>query len=233
MPFSPNAPAKTFVRSSYTACYEDVFTKIVRLRSGADRVTDWRAFRKEIKALIEEANGAAGLLPFDSKDDVDDARYAVVSFVDTAVMTSELPEFRDWQSQSLQNELFRTGYGGGDFFLRLLKILRRPETPATADLLDLFLTCILLGFEGRVPERLPDPRGTTAGKIARLRRQVPELSPRWRPSGRRIAVPNRGTGIGLAANILVGVAAGSAILFIGFLILLGLGASRFADLVAR
>jgi type IV/VI secretion system ImpK/VasF family protein len=209
-----------------------VFTRVVRLRSGANAESDWRTFRADILTAIEKAGRASLLLPADSDTDVEDAKYAVVSFVDTMVMTSGIEEFEDWQIRTLQHELFGMGKGGVDFFVRLSKTLKRQETQGTANLLELYLTCLELGFEGREGAgELLSLRPVIEEKIKRIRRQPAGLSPAWRSSGRNIAMRVDDTALRRAAALSLAVVASALVLYLIFRVLLGQGASAFADLV--
>lgn len=219
-------------KSSLAGCYQEVLTTIVRLMSGADQVSEAGRFRTDIKELLRTAEMRAGQLRIDGKD-IGLASYAVVAFIDTSIMTSRLPVFEDWARQTLQAELYGSSVGGETFFDSLTRIMKRPETASTADLLDLYLTCMLLGFQGRFrTDQLNMSRPQLVEKIARIRGESTELSPQWRASRKRIVTAGGGQRVRLAMTVFAAAAASAAILFVVFFLLLDRGASHFAEAVS-
>jgi type VI secretion system protein ImpK len=222
-----NAPT-----NSLAGCYQEVLTTIIRLMSGADQVSDAARFRADIRQLLRTAEMQATRLRIDTRD-IGLASYAVVAFVDTSIMTSRLPVFEDWQGQTLQAELYRANVGGETFFDNLTGIMRRPETTSTADLLDLYLNCMLLGFQGRLgTEQLNMSRPQIIEKLTRIRGESTELSPQWRPSRRRIVAPDDGRRLRMALNVLAAAAAGAVILYLVFRLLLDHGVTGFESAVS-
>ncbi len=227
------SPGATLPTNGLPGCYQEVLTTVIRLMSGTDQVNDAVRFRTDIKQLLRTAETQANRLRVDAKD-IGLASYAVVAFIDTSIMTSRLPVFEDWPRQFLQAELYRFNVGGETFFDNLTGIMKRPETTSTADLLDLYLNCMLLGFQGRFrTEQLNMSRPQIVEKIARIRGESAEISPQWRSSRRRIiATSGDGRRLRLALSVLAAAMASAAILFVVFRLLLDHGVSQFDSAVS-
>lgn len=223
--------ATSGTESSLSGCYQEVLTTIARLLSQVDSVTDADRFRTDILALLRAAETDAARLRIDSKD-IWLASYAVVAFIDTSIMTSRLPVFEDWAKQTLQAERYEgRAVGGEAFYDHLRGIMERPETASTADLLDLYLTCMLLGFRGRFQsetEQLNLSRPAIVQKIVRIRGESADFSPQWQASRKRIPVAADNSRTRRALTVFA-AAASAVILYLGFSFLLDRGAYRFAE----
>ncbi|MCU7843204.1 MAG: type IVB secretion system protein IcmH/DotU [Candidatus Thiodiazotropha sp. (ex Monitilora ramsayi)] len=77
---------------------------------------------------------------------VQDAKYALAAYVDETVLASENPERMEWMSQPLQLKFFGEHLAGEAFFEKLNKLRQGGEK--NLDLLELYYTCLQLGFEG-------------------------------------------------------------------------------------
>lgn len=129
--------------------FQEVFTIVVRLRFQRQAVTsDAVSFRAEMKKRLREAEQRARSRGY-SAEDVKQAVFAVVAFLDESVLSSRNPTFADWPRLPLQAELFGHQLAGEIFFQELQKVLNRPDTNEVADLLEVYGLCLLLGFKGR------------------------------------------------------------------------------------
>lgn len=72
---------------------------------------------------------------------------AVVAFLDEAAQYSENAALAN--CRSVQAELYGSEDAGETFFERFASIQGRGNTPETADLLEVYVQCLLLGFEGK------------------------------------------------------------------------------------
>lgn len=77
---------------------------------------------------------------------VQDAKYALAAFVDETVLASDNPKRREWMSDPLQLEFFGEHLAGENFFQKLNQLRQGGEK--NIDLLELYYTCLQLGFEG-------------------------------------------------------------------------------------
>jgi type VI secretion system protein ImpK len=127
---------------------QEVVTIIVRLRYNRQAVTDANSFRAEMKKHFRVAEQRARSRGY-GPDDVKQAIFAVVAFLDESVLSSRNPAFADWPRLPLQAELFGHQLAGEIFFQELQKVLNRPDTNEVGDLLEVYALCLLLGFKGR------------------------------------------------------------------------------------
>ena len=84
--------------------------------------------------------------------DVRLAIFALVVMVDERLLGSAWPGRTAWLERPLQLVLFDINAGGEEFFLRLEHLRRvggAGTAEQTADLLEIFLLCLRLGFRGR------------------------------------------------------------------------------------
>ena len=159
---------------------------IVRLRSNRQYIENAEAFRARVKALLKQAAKDATSAGY-SMDDVRDATFAVVAFLDESVLSSANPISEDWKRKPLQEELFTIHMGGEFFFQSLEKLLMRKDSSPTADLLEVYGLCLQLGYRGRYggggSEEWRGYKNRVAAKIREIRGGPRPLSEGWRPTG--------------------------------------------------
>jgi type VI secretion system protein ImpK len=220
---------------SLAIAFQEVFTAIVRLRSGRQAVTDAGTFRAQIKRAIQvsEQEARNGGYP---PDDVNLALFAAVAFLDESVLNSPSPVFADWSRMPLQEELFGVHVGGEVFFQNLKQILSRPDSAATADLLEVYELCLLLGYRGRYGAS----GGGELGQISELVRQRISRVRGERRFAPSVGLPNepvarkavdrwvRGLTFGAISMLVL-----SLLLFAGYFVVLHSGASDIRALVSR
>jgi len=161
--------------------YGDVFAVIVQLRS-TDQYGDPDRLRERLNDLLAEAEkraAAAGAPP----EDIKDATFAVVAFLDEAILSSEWPQKTAWMSRPLQLDRFQR-YDAGEFFFHRVKAVL--EQPHRAEVLEMYYLCMTLGFKGQyqihgqdelrnLVERAHDVLSRAPGMTA------PALAPRGTP----------------------------------------------------
>jgi type VI secretion system protein ImpK len=161
----------------------------------------------------------------------------VIAFLDESILNLRLPVFADWPRQPLQEERYGHHIAGEIFFQNLQKILGRQDSNETADLLEVYQLCLLLGFAGRYSMGgRGDLRAITmqtADKIQRIRQQGGELSTAWRlPQD-----PPFKSGTDPWASRLLWIAVGCAgllvLLYAGFYLLLNSGADNLETIARR
>jgi type VI secretion system protein ImpK len=159
--------------------FQEVFTAVVRLRYNRQAVSDAETFRAQMRQALRVAEQEARSRGC-SAEDVKQVIFAVVAFLDESVLTSRNPVFVNWPRLPLQAELFGNQLGGEIFFQELQKTLNRSDSQETADLLEVYYLCLLLGFKGRYAAGgdLRSVMGATQEKIRRIRGPLGALSPR-------------------------------------------------------
>jgi type VI secretion system protein ImpK len=196
---------------------QEAFTAVARLHAGRQPIADASAFRGQMLQLVQRADRDASGAGYDPND-VRLAIFALVSLLDECALNSQQPAMAEWARRPLQQELFGGLMAGEWFFQQIEQLLARPDTPALADLLDVYQLCLLLGFRGRYGAdagALHAVGARVSDRVSRLRgKSAEDLAPRWRPANDAIAgrdVWVRRLTIGLAtAAALVLVAWGVA-----------------------
>ena len=169
-------------RPNLALAFQELLTAVVRLRfnlQSAPNADVFRANSKErIRAAIQEASGRGY-----SNEDVKAASFAVVAFLDESVLTSKNPVFATWSRMPLQEELFGEHMAGETFFQYVQQLLSRRDSVETADVLEVYLLCILLGYRGRYGSSgLGELRAfadSIRDKVRRVRGTNLPLSPAW------------------------------------------------------
>ena len=226
-------------RGRLALALQEVLTATVRLRSGRQVAADGEGFRlhtKQVLAAAEQEARAAGY----ATNDVRLALFATVVFLDESVLNSGQPMFADWPRKPLQDELFGGHLGGEVFFQYLQQLLERDDAAETADLLEVFQLCLLLGFQGRYSAG--DGRGELqllmqriGDKITRIRGPLGELSPSWRPPADSVRAVGRDPWVRRLAVITAVLAVLVVLLFVAGRFTLAGGSrdlARMADAAA-
>jgi type VI secretion system protein ImpK len=134
---------------SLASCYENAFTVILRLASvQSQSATNSQEFRVSVRAALKAAMEQAKSLGYSSEIN-QLAFFAVVALLDETVLKAQNPSFADWAQRPLQEEMFGHNRAGEVFFDHLHTLLVRQDSPETADGLEVYCLCMLLGFKGR------------------------------------------------------------------------------------
>ena len=212
--------------------FQEIFTAVVRLRYNRQAVPDAEAFRAQMRQALrvfEQDARSRGCSP----EDVKQVIFGVVAFLDESVLSSGNPVFANWPRLPLQAELFGHQLAGEIFFQELQKTLSRNDSQETADLLEVYYLCLLLGFKGRYAAGgdLRSIMGAIQEKIRRVRGPLGPLSPRGAIPADVVRVQSDrwSRRLGKVALICAGLA---VVLFVMFKVLLMSGAASLSALVA-
>lgn len=236
--YRPAAPVSSSSRrhENLALVFQEILTAVARLRSNRQAVTDSEAFRGHMRNALKTAE-SEGVRRGYQPEDVRQALFAVVGFLDESALNSNNPAFSDWARRPLQEEMFGGHFAGEVFFENLEKLLGGRESADLADLLEVYHLCLLMGYEGRYRisgrEALRPLTESVGDKIRRIRGGPGPLSPNWAPPSQSVAVT---TGDPMAKTFLVAAlaCAGLAVvLFVVFKVLLGLGASGLHALATQ
>jgi type VI secretion system protein ImpK len=156
--------------------YQGLLTGIVRMQAGKQRISDGEAFRRRTKAALQAVERDATAAGYDG-DDIRDTHFAVVAFLDSVVLHSNDPARAEWERKTLQEELFGQAVAGVVFFENLERFRARRDSERLADILEVYLLCVLLGFEGRFSGGL---RGELDAISETLRRRIDDIRGRSR-----------------------------------------------------
>jgi type VI secretion system protein ImpK len=69
--------------------------------------------------------------------------------LDESVLKLQNPAFADWAQRPMQEEMFGHNRAGEVFFEHLRTLLARQDSHETADCLEVYALCMLLGFKGQ------------------------------------------------------------------------------------
>lgn len=161
---------------------QELLTAIVRLRARRQEVSNADLFRSQVLNSLKTAEQAARARGY-ADEDIRLAIFAVVAFLDESLLNLRQAVFSDWVRRPLQEELFGRHVGGEIFFDHLQELLERRDSEETADVLEVYYLCLLLGYLGRFSiSSKGDLRvlmEKTNDKINRIRKARPDLSPQW------------------------------------------------------
>ncbi len=182
----PGAPAAavSFDRrpDNLALAFQEVFTAVVRLRSGRQAVSDAEQFRAQMRQALKTADDEARRRGY-TPEEIRLALFAAVAFLDESVLNLQHPAFAGWPRLPMQEEYFGHHIAGEVFFQNLQRLLGAPDAHNVADLLEVYDLCLLLGFRGRYglggQAELRSLMGAVAEKIRRVRGAMTGLCPHW------------------------------------------------------
>jgi type VI secretion system protein ImpK len=175
--------------------YQGLLTGIVRIRSGRQPIGDADRFRRRTKEALAEVTREAMKRNYAAEHTIE-TDFAIVALLDEVVLTSHDPCRDAWAVRPLQEELFGIATAGEVFFVRVQKLLNRPDSAELADMMEVFYLCILLGFEGQYvtgnKTELHLLSDRIRQRIDRIRNSDPRFSPAaWLPEELvAVAVPD-------------------------------------------
>jgi type VI secretion system protein ImpK len=165
--------------------FQEALTAIERIRAGREKVADAESFRAEMRQQFVQTNEEGRARGY-SREDLRLAMFAVIALLDESILNSRNPIFADWPRRPLQQEVFGGHQAGEIFFQNIDGMLAQPDSTVLADILEVYLLCILLGYGGKYSVlgkgELRAVSDSMAERIRRIR-GVSALSPSWAPQG--------------------------------------------------
>jgi type VI secretion system protein ImpK len=169
-------------RDNLALAFQEVLTAIVRLRTNRQVVTDAELFRGQMREALNAADREARNRAY-TAEQIRLAIFSVVAFLDESILNLQQPVFAQWPRKPLQEELFGVHVAGEIFYNNLQRLLGQQDSHELADVLEVHLLCLLLGFRGRYgmggQGELRAVIDAIAEKIRRIRGYSPDLSPAW------------------------------------------------------
>jgi len=183
VPGGQPAPAAAQRRPDTLAlAFQEVFTAVVRLRSGRQAVTDAEQFRLQMRHAVKAAEEEAARRGY-SAEETRMALFAVVAYLDESVLNLQHPAFAHWPRMPMQEEYFGRHVAGEVVFQNIQRLLGAPDAHNVADMLEVYQLCLLLGYRGRYglggQGELRSLMSAVADKIRRIRGASAYLSPAW------------------------------------------------------
>lgn len=113
---------------------------------------------------------------------IGDAKYAFCALMDESILSSEFSIREDWERAPLQLRLFGEHLAGERFFDKLETL--RLDPVANIEVLEVFYTCLLLGFQGKYllegSEKLNYLISRIDQEITHARGGRSEFAPNWK-----------------------------------------------------
>jgi type VI secretion system protein ImpK len=151
--------------------YEGLLTGIVRLQASRQHISDGESFRKRTKATLNDIEHVAVPAGYDGQD-IKDTHFAVVALLDSVVLHSNDAIRAEWERKPFEEEMFGETRAGVVFFEKLERLHARRDSEQLANILEVYLLCLLLGFEGRYSGGL---RGELDSIIERTKRRIDNI----------------------------------------------------------
>ena len=125
--------------------FASCFTLILQLRE-SDDLGDGDLLRSRILELLKstEQKGIQAAIP---STDIKDARFAIVAFLDEAILGSNWAGKAAWVAKPLQVQLYGQAVAGQEFFERLERL--KADAALRNDVLEIYYLCMALGFKGK------------------------------------------------------------------------------------
>ncbi|MGH7440190.1 MAG: type IVB secretion system protein IcmH/DotU [Polyangiaceae bacterium] len=164
---------------------------------------------RQLRKMVATCRGA-GI----ADTDIAEARYALVAFIDDKILKSSWPGRTEWMKSPLQLQLFGEYGAGENFFLRMRAIQQRDRR---APALGVFHLCLALGFTGALQG---SDSAQAQAYLASTREALPRLEPGAGLSPHGLP-PDRHEASGPRRSVIRALAAGTAVVVIFGLVLLG------------
>jgi type VI secretion system protein ImpK len=187
--------------------------------------------RPKLASMFEDFERRAERYRFNPRI-VQVSKFALSAFVDETVLTNNFPLRNEWEKNPLQLEYFGEQLAGNKFFEKLDAMLNQID--ATADAVEVYYFCMLLGFKGRYAvyeqEKLLATMQNTANALVKAEKIKPvELSPHWLANDQ--PTPPKKRGMPIWAK--VGAFAGVGLAVIVYLIMFLMSSSFLKDTVDK
>lgn len=159
---------------------EDCIYLLFLLRNGNPPNTALEFTRRVEQALAEfERNARNFGKPAEA---IDHAKYAICAAMDEIILSSSFPLREEWERAPLQLRLYGEHLAGERFFDRLEAL--RLDPVANLEALEVFHTCLLLGFQGKYllegREKLDCLVTRIGQEIVNARGGPAEFAPNWK-----------------------------------------------------
>jgi len=196
-----------------------IFDLILRLKAGI--VQPSHQLRPKIAKMLDDFEKRAERYRFNHKI-IRVSKFALASFVDETVLTNNFPLKDEWEKYPLQLEYFKEQLAGNKFFKKLDAMLKQIDV--TADAVEIYYVCMLLGFKGRYAvyeqEKMLSTMQKTAKALLKVGKIVPtELSPNWLANDQPEPPKKRGMPIWAKISAFAGLAIAVIIYLVMYLLL--------------
>jgi type VI secretion system protein ImpK len=195
-----------------------IFDLVLRLKAGI--VAPSADLRPKASGMLTDFESRAERYRFNHRV-VQVSKFGLAAFIDEVVLTNNFPLRNEWEKNPLQLELFGEQLAGNKFFEKLEAMLKQIDV--TADAVEVYYFCMLLGFKGRYAVYEQDKfmaiMQETANALIKAGKIVPvELSPNWLVTDQPKPPPKRGLPVWAKIGALCGLGLAAIIYLIMFLV---------------
>lgn len=174
------APTATAFSKSLQELLEDGIYLLFLLRNG-NPPNSLAEFNKRVDQFLAQFDANARHLGKPAEA-ISEAKYAFCALMDEIVLSSTFPIREDWERAPLQLRLFGEHLAGERFFDKLEQL--RLDPVANLEALEVFYTCLLLGFQGKYllegSEKLNYLISRLGQEITHARGGRAEFAPNWK-----------------------------------------------------
>jgi type VI secretion system protein ImpK len=132
-------------RQRLSEVFAPCFTLIMQLRE-TDNLGDSDLLRSRILDLLKSSEQEAFQAAIPSSD-IKDARFALVAFLDEAIISSNWESRSAWVAKPLQVQLYGKAVAGVEFFERLERL--KADAALRHDVMEVYYLCLAMGFKGK------------------------------------------------------------------------------------
>jgi type VI secretion system protein ImpK len=178
-------------RDNLALLYQGFLTGIVRLQARRQQLGDPEAFRDRMKSALRDVQREATALGY-ATEDIEGAEFAIVATLDEVILACDEPGRQQWAKRTLAVDLYDEAAAGDVFFEKLESLKTRRSTQQLADLLEVYVLCLLLGFEGRHTGRKGEIHAAidwAVRRIEAIRQPDARITPQAMPSGHLTPAP--------------------------------------------
>jgi len=209
----------------------DVLALIVGLRrainfNSPDELKD--RIRKLFKTVYRE--GSSMGIP---REDLERAKYLLIGFIDESILISEgWTQKAAWRKSPMQLEEFETRVAGEVVFKNLEEA--RQNASEKTDLLELYFTCLSLGFKGQLAGRDKELQSLLHELWVEIQKVRKDELPRFAPQALPAQDAPKAAGGSLSLGLLSAILGISLVLLVvGLNLVLGLEANEISTTLRR
>lgn len=124
----------------------DCLMLIVQLRGAGGNLGESEELRRKIESFLDsfERRAKKSGYPLET---IQEAKFALVAFIDETLIASEWEYKEDWLSNPLQLQLYNRFDAGDEFYQRLNELRRRGGD--AMQIAEVYYMCMALGFKGK------------------------------------------------------------------------------------
>lgn len=202
------APARTRSDNGLITLATPVLQEIMQIRAGL--ATPSIELRRLIDAMLKQLEQRGESLGYRERH-LQTIKFALAAFIDETVLIADFPLREQWEEYPLQLEYVGEHLAGLTFFEQLEATMKKPDSEADIDVVEVCYLCLLLGYKGKYniyyEEQLRSLIENIAAFLRRRGRLLSgELSPHWKITDQPEPVADPGLPLWMKIGGSVGIA---------------------------